>query len=137
MFEKSNIMKGYKNQDELKKLKDEEPEEEDANAKHFKLPTAMFEDFEEIDHNNEEMFEFVAYHVAINYLEQACLKKGLDHPEEERLKLIAWNTALEFPICIASAGRSMLHEVANYFNLSHHSRGGKSGRAGKAANKNR
>ena len=69
MFEKSNIMKGYKNQDELKKLKDEEPEEEDANAKHFKLPAEMFEDFEEIDHNNEEMFEFVAYHVVINYLE--------------------------------------------------------------------
>ena len=62
-------MKGYKNTEDLKKLKNEEPEDEDANVKHFKLPNEMFEDFEEIDHNNEQMFEFVAYNVVISYLE--------------------------------------------------------------------
>lgn len=142
MFEKQNIMKGMKSLDAIKKQEEErlekEGEDPDKDVKMFKLPAAMFEDFAEIDHRNDEMFEFLAFNVVINYLEQICLKKGEEwESEEERLKATEWSTALEFPIVIASAGRSMLHEVANYFNLSHHSRGGKASKPGKPASKNR
>ena len=73
MFEKQNIMKGMKSLEEIKKQEEERLEKEggdpDKDVKMFKLPAAMFEDFAEIDYRNEEMFEFLAFNVVINYLE--------------------------------------------------------------------
>ena len=88
---------------------------EDDGTKIFKIPPEMFEDFKEIDHNNEELFEYLAYSIVISFLEKCCLKT--DGPK--------WETAIEFPDCIASAGRSKLHEVGNFFGLAHHSAGKK------------
>jgi len=33
----------------------------------------MFEEFETIDHENEDMFEFMAFNIVIQYLEKSCL----------------------------------------------------------------
>ena len=95
----------------------------------------MFEEFQEIDVNNEDMFEFMAYTLVIQFLEKVCLKIEEDISEaassEERYKNVKWDTALEFPENLASMGRSKLHEVANFFNLAHHSRGPKNKTGGK------
>ena len=71
----------------------------------------MFADFKIVDEHNEKLFEFVSYQMMIQVLED--LKDD--------------NWALEFPSCIGSGGRSLLHEVGNYFGLAHHSQG-KSGK---------
>ena len=75
------------------------------------LPDRLFADFKIVNEDNEKLFEFVAYQMMIQVLEEL----QDDH----------W--ALEFPSCIGSAGRSLLHEVGNYFGLAHHSQG-KSGK---------
>jgi hypothetical protein len=68
MFENKNIMKG------IKPLKDQQKEEKkEQEPRIFKLPAEVFKDFEEIDDENEEMFEYVAFQVVIEYLERCCL----------------------------------------------------------------
>lgn len=123
MFENKNIMKG------IKPLEDQQREEKkDNEPKIFRLPPELFQDFEELDHENEEMFEYVAYQVVIEYLERCCLCLDTNsevQSEEQRYVNVKWDTALEFPQNLASMGRSKLHEVANYFGLAHHSRGRK------------
>jgi len=56
--------------------------------------------------------------LVIAYIEKRCLQLDAKDKSEP-----IWDTALEFPECIASNGRSKLHEVANYFGLAHHSAG--------------
>jgi len=46
----------------------------------------------------------------------------------EKLEDDKW--ALQYPACIPSDGRRLLHDVANYFGLAHHS-GGKAGKTRK------
>jgi len=68
----------------------------------------------------------------INYLEKCCLgiKESQDQNQEAQIgKEGKWDIAIEFPDVIASAGRSKLHEVANYFGLAHHSVGNKKGKS--------
>jgi len=61
----------------------------------------MFEEFQEIDHDNEDMFEYVAYQVIIEYLEKCCLcideTTSEAATEEVRYSKVKWDTALEFP----------------------------------------
>ena len=83
----------------------------------------MFEEFKEVDQRNEEIFEYMAYNTVIAYLEKTCLH--LDEEKEGKDVPPTWNVALEFPCTIASAGRTRLHDVANYFGLAHHSIGNK------------
>ena len=84
----------------------------------------MFEDFEEINDNNEELFEYMAFNVVIEFLQTTCGLK--EAPSEAHVQEPPrFDTALEFPDNIASLGRSILHEVGNYFGLSHHSAGAK------------
>ena len=71
------------------------------------LPDRLLADFKIVDDSNEKLFEFVSYSMMIQVLEE------LDND----------NWALEFPAFIGSAGRSLLHEVGNYFGLAHHSQG--------------
>ena len=59
------------------------------------------------------MFEFLAYQIVINFITKKCIE------------LNKWDTAMEFPDIIASGGRQKLHEIANFFNLAHHSAGKK------------
>lgn len=56
---------------------------------------------------NEKLFEFVAFYVTLNIFEKMTDDK--------------WQ--LEFPSCINNEGRRILHEVANYYELAHHSQG--------------
>ena len=123
LCEKKNIMKGMKPISEQEKLV-EKPEDD---VKIFKLPASLFEDFGEIDDNNEEMFEHLAFSVVIEFLNKTC---GLEMAETEAHKQEPpkFEVALEFPDNIASMGRSILHEVGNYFGLSHHSAGKKGGK---------
>lgn len=83
----------------------------------IKVPADIFEDFQEINQDNEDLFEYLAYQIVINYLEKKCLQN----------KPI-WNIELEFPDCIDGPGRSKLHQIARYFGLAHHSVGKKSRR---------
>lgn len=117
MFESSNIMKGYK---PIAQQKEdfEKANEDDGENKIFRIPAEVFEDFKEIDHENEELFEYVAFTIVIQFLEKCCLKLEQDGGP-------VFDTAIEFPDCIASAGRSKLHEIGNYFGLAHHSCGKK------------
>ena len=82
--------------------------QENVNApKMICIPDRLFSDFKIVDSDNEELFEFAAYSMIVQILEELTDDK--------------W--ALEFPSCIGSAGRSILHEVGNYFGLAHHSQG--------------
>ena len=123
MFENQNIMKGIKPVDMQQKEKEDEEDQDAKNVKIFKIPENMFEEFQEVDQRNEEIFEYLAYNVVIAYLEKTCLH--LDEEKEGKDVPPTWNVALEFPSTIASAGRTRLHDVANYFGLAHHSIGNK------------
>ena len=50
----------------------------------------------------------------MSWLEK-CLKIFEETPD--------WHTAIAFPDCVPSMGRSYLHELANFFNLAHHTTG--------------
>jgi hypothetical protein len=76
LCEKKNIMKGMKPLSEQEKLNDK-PEDE---VKIFKIPAKMFEEFETIDDNNEELFEYMAFNVVIEFLNRTC---GLKEAETE------------------------------------------------------
>lgn len=116
-------MKGIKPISEQEKI----VEKQDDDVKIFKIPAKMFEEFENIDDNNEEMFEYIAFNVVIEFLNTTC---GLKEAESEAhvQEPPRFDIALEFPGNIASLGRSILHEVGNYFGLSHHSAGKKGGK---------
>jgi len=49
---------------------------EEVEVKIFKIPEVIYEDFKdiEIDHRNEELFEFVSYQLVCNFIERICLK---------------------------------------------------------------
>lgn len=64
--------------------------------------------------DNEDDFEYLAFEVVITWLEKCC---HLNETEQ------VWNVALMFPEIVPSAGRSKLHDIANYFNLAHHTTG--------------
>ena len=129
-------MSGKKASADKKKI--EKPkDEEEGNT--LKLPTEMFNDFREIDRDNEELFELLSVTVIINYLLKTCLKIENKHSGEDDLHKIrnepkmmedidknaCWNIALEFPDVVANNGRVKLHELADTFGLAHHSMGRK------------
>ena len=74
MYESNNIIKGQKvmSQQEKDKLQDERDKEDEV--KIFKVPQEVFQDFEELDEANEEMFEVVSFSLIIQFLEHICLK---------------------------------------------------------------
>jgi hypothetical protein len=73
----------------------------------------MFLDFKGGLKNNEEerAFERKAFYVVVMMIEKSFLKDD--------------NWALSWPDLICSKGRSLLHEVGNYFDFAHHSAGKK------------
>ena len=113
-------MKGMKPLSEQDKVIDKTEDE----VKIFRIPAKMFEEFENIDDNNEELFEYMAFNVVIEFLQTTCgLKEAVSEAHVQEPP--RFDTAIEFPDNIASLGRSILHEVGNYFGLSHHSAGPK------------
>ena len=66
-------MKGHKplaqQKEDLMKKKAEE-----VDVKIFKIPEEIYEDFQDINDQNEQMFEFVSYQLVSNFLERICLK---------------------------------------------------------------
>jgi len=124
LFQKHNIMKGIKPLDKQKEdLAKEEPAK-DKEAKIYPIPNHMFEGFAEIDHTNEDEFSFLVNTLVIQYLEMVLLK--VDETSEDpavRYASTNWDYALEFPDNLATMGRSELHDIANYYDLAHHSRG--------------
>lgn len=116
-----NIMKGI-----TPKQKDQiEITQNDGEPNTLKIPASMFSDFAEIGAENEAMFEYLALTVLLNFLRKCCLKHDQGLTEHDRQRRVNWETALEFPDVIASQGRVMLHEMADYFSLAHHSVGKK------------
>lgn len=92
------------------------------------IPDEIFEDFKELDEESldSDFFDYISFNIVINWLE-ICIygdKKGEERNDKSKLTP-KWETALEFPIVVTSAGRARLHEVANYFMLGNHSSGGK------------
>lgn len=125
MTEQNNIIRGIKPLDQQKNDLDEDAPKDD-NTKIFKIPDELFEDYKDINEHNEDMFVFIAYNLVIEYLETACLRIKTDDEAASpvnRYKDTKWETALEFPEVIPTMGRSLLHEVANFFDLSHHTTG--------------
>ena len=129
-------MKGHQPVEERKKndLPKTEEEKSANEPKIFKIPEDMFLEFANIDHMNEDMFEYVASQLVVQYLQVNCLRipdteSDLPLSEEARFANVKWDVALEFPEVIPTMGRSKLHEIANFFNLSHHTRGNKKGSA--------
>lgn len=90
----------------------EEQKTSESAIKTHIIPPKFFKGFEDIKPENEKDFEFVAFYVACNLLE----------------KMTDDQWCLEFPSTIAGEGRRILHEVANYFELAHHSQGKDKGR---------
>ena len=114
MIDQKQMMQGFKPVEQIQadlEASRAEGQEAKKAPKMISLPDRMFADFKIVDEHNEKLFEFVSYQMMIQVLED--LKDD--------------NWALEFPSCIGSGGRSLLHEVGNYFGLAHHSQG-KSGK---------
>ncbi len=80
-------------------------DEEEA-SQTFSLPKHILSGFEEVPPEYEEMFEAFIAEIVESYI-----------AKEPKL-------ALEFPIT-DSMGRSIIHKVANYFDLASHSKGNK------------
>ena len=129
-------MKGIKPISVQKEERAVEDDKEESKVKTFKIPAEIFSDFGEISYHNEDLFDFLATHLVINYLEKICLRIGSSEnenaalPENEAFippkdEGPCWDIAIEFPDCIASMGRSKLHDIGNFFGLAHHSTGSK------------
>ena len=86
----------------------------------FKVPADYFSDFEELTYENEDAFDLLASEIVMGWLEK-CLKVNEDSDHK-------WNVALMFPDIVPSMGRSRLHELANFFELAHHTSGRKGGK---------
>lgn len=106
MFKQSNLMKGIEVEEKPKAEAAEKPKE-----RIFHVPNHIFDDFSEINDDNIDEFEYLAAELVMSWLEK-CLKISEEKPE--------WQTAIGFPDCVPSLGRSHLHELANFFNLAHH-----------------
>ena len=70
MYAKQNIMKGIKVGDQEK----QKEETKEVEPSILRIPEDMMKEFEELDHRNEEMFEFVAFSIVIEFLEKRCLR---------------------------------------------------------------
>ena len=84
MFESNNIIKGQKVTSQIEKEKEEEEREKEAEVKIFKVPSEVYQDFEELDEANEDMFEVVSYSLIIQFLEHICLKIKQDSKISEK-----------------------------------------------------
>ena len=106
MFDNKNVMQGLKPMamQEQQFQKDAISEAKPTVKTHL-IPAKFFRDFAEITPDTEKLFEFIAFFVTTSVLEKMDDDK--------------W--CLEFPSCISNEGRRILHEVANYFELAHHS----------------
>lgn len=80
-------------------------EEQQPKVRTHTIPSKFFKGFEEMKAEGEKLFEFVAFYVTVNILDKMTDDK--------------W--CIEFPSCISNEGRRILHEVANYYELAHHS----------------
>lgn len=94
--------------------KKETAESNGPKEKTFQIPNSIFDGYQELHEHNEDEFEYLATEIVIGWLEK-CLKINEETPE--------WLTAIAFPECVPSLGRSQLHELANHFNLAHHTAG--------------
>jgi hypothetical protein len=101
LYEDRNLISGRRPQAQ------QEESKEQPKVKIHIIPPKFFQGFEEIKPDTEAAFEFVAFYVTANILEKM---------EDDK-----W--CLEFPSCIPNEGRRILHEVANYWELAHHSQG--------------
>lgn len=82
-------------------------------TKMIAVPEKFFAGVNEVTEDNRDVFTYIAFQFTMQWIEQC---------EDDK-----W--ALEFPPSLDSNARCALHEVANYFSLSHHSRG-KKGKTG-------
>ena len=111
MFASANIMQGF----------DPSIEEQKQNVEKvpniIKIPLEVFEDFKELNEENENFFEYVATEIVIH--SEVELDKVTETSDEQP----RWDICLEFPDNICTEGRSKLHDIGNYFGLAHHSVG--------------
>ena len=107
LYEGRNILSGQAPQKPKEEAKDPNPSEPQSKVVMHLIPSKFFQGFEQLDEQSEKLFEFVAFFVTLNVA--------------DKMTDDCW--ALEFPTCIGSQGRQILHEVANYFKLAHHSQG--------------
>lgn len=82
-------------------------EEQQPKIRTHIIPNKFFKGFEDMKAESEPLFEFIAFYVTVNILDKMSDDK--------------W--CIEFPSLISNEGRRMLHEVANYYELAHHSQG--------------
>ena len=107
MFDAQNVMQGRKPLAMQEQPDGAELQSAKNTVKTHLIPAKFFRDFAEITPETEPLFEFIAFYVTTSVLEKM---------EDDK-----W--CLEFPSCISNEGRRILHEVANYFELAHHSQG--------------
>ena len=85
MFNTKNILKGYKPTASKEGEKKEKTDKIEPTI--FKVPKETFEGFEEINDDNEELFEYVAANIVIGYIENCLLHLELveeETPKEEK-----------------------------------------------------
>ena len=110
LFKQKNLMSGV----EVEEKKETAEESNEPKERTFQIPSSIFDGYEELHEHNEDEFEYLATEIVIAWLEKS-LKINEETPE--------WLTALGFPETVPSLGRTQLHELANYFNLAHHTSG--------------
>ena len=71
MFASANIMQGF---DPNLNIEEDKSNNEIA-PKIIKIPEEVFEDFKEINEENENLFEYVATEIVIHYI-KFCIKGG-------------------------------------------------------------
>lgn len=73
------------------------------------IPDAIYAEFQDVNIDNEEFFEYISYYVLMQFL--------------EKITDLKW--VLQFPNNIPSSGRSYIHDIATTFGLTSHSKGAK------------
>ena len=114
LFKQKNLMSGV----EVEEKKETAEEANQPKEKTFHIPNSIFDGYEELHEHNEDEFEYLASEIVIAWLEKS-LKINEETPE--------WLTAIGFPESVPALGRSQLHELANFFDLAHHTTGKRGG----------
>ena len=78
---------------------------EDPNLNKFSLPADKFSEFKEVIQENEDEFDYMISAILIQFLEKFN------------------DRALEFPSCLDSQGRALIHAKCNFLGMASHSAG--------------
>mmetsp|Transcript_5826 Transcript_5826/g.9319 ORF Transcript_5826/g.9319 Transcript_5826/m.9319 type:complete len:212 (-) Transcript_5826:2186-2821(-) len=103
----------------------------DTGFKELKIPPDIFENCQEINEDNDELFRFSIIQILMTYAREVLLapyeQDEAREVDKEKLES-SLKVCLVFPDIVPSDGRPIIHDIASSFRLAHHSGGSKKSR---------